>query len=168
MTWKWQDGRRTTLQSHRWRWEYDLVIAYTWNYLPINTHIVLRYSLLKVHTYSKGYAAYTALLSLFIAHFRLHQIEEISYLLTVLINDSVAWYVCLSVTRLGYANTAERIEVLFGVESLENPRNIVHRNIETLVSIPLRREKGSRDYPEVYCSQPLFKGWNKAAKLQWL
>jgi len=45
---------------------------------------------------------------------------------TIAIDDPVAW---ASVTRLHCANTTERIEVLFGVETLGHPRNIRHKNI---------------------------------------
>jgi len=40
-------------------------------------------------------------------------------------DDPVALCVCQSVTRLRFAKAAERIEVLFVVETLENPRHIV-------------------------------------------
>jgi len=40
-------------------------------------------------------------------------------------DDSVAWYVSQSVTRLRFAKTAERIAVMFGVEIPGIQRNIV-------------------------------------------
>jgi len=53
--------------------------------------------------------------------FRLRQILNAS----VLVNDSVSWYVCLSVTRLRHAKAAEWIEVLLGVETRAGPGKII-------------------------------------------
>jgi len=47
---------------------------------------------------------------------------------TIAIDDPVAWVsqsVSLSVTHVGCAKTAERIDVLFGLESPGDPRNIL-------------------------------------------
>jgi len=40
-------------------------------------------------------------------------------------DDPIAWSIWLSVTRLGWAKMAKRIEFLFGMESLGDPRNIL-------------------------------------------
>jgi len=55
---------------------------------------------------------------------RLHQMHEMQ---TIATDVSVCQSVCLSrgVTRLRCAETAERIEVRFGMKIFEGPRNIV-------------------------------------------
>jgi len=54
--------------------------------------------------------------------------------------DDPARQICLSATRLRCANTAERIEVLFGVKTLGGPRNVV---LDGGSRYPATRGKGS-------------------------
>jgi len=53
--------------------------------------------------------------------FGLHQMHE---MLTVVVDNTVAWCVCLSQACV-LQKAAERIEVLFGVEALGGPMNLV-------------------------------------------
>jgi len=46
--------------------------------------------------------------------------------------------VCYSVTRLSCAKTAKRIEVLFGMDTLRDPRNIV---LDEILDPPTTRER---------------------------
>jgi len=58
-------------------------------------------------------------------------------------DDPVARSVCLSVTRLRCAKTAKKMEVLFGVETLGDPRHIVL----DVVPITLQRGVSMRSLP---------------------
>jgi len=112
----------------------DNTDVYAWIMMNDKHKVYIRLQYIEKLSFHSRRPIYAIRLTIFGPH-RTHSVHNARPIATV---DHVAWYssqsVCLSVTRLRCAKTAERIKVLFGMDILADPRHTVH--VLDLVQIP--------------------------------